>query len=376
MMRLWLLLAVLVYPACAEQPDVILKQAVEAHRGGDIDKAVRLYKEFLKVRPNSLEAHSNLGAALARQGLYEDAISQYRDALKLSPANPGVALNLSLAYYKSGEINRAADELTKLNIASPGVPQVTMLLADCWLQMGEYTRVVDLLTPQYSEEKEDLATAYLLGTALIRDKQIVKGQRMLDRILKNGDSAEARLMMGTAKLSILDFAGALEELSRAVALNAKLPTVNSFYGQALMATGDTAGAQKAFRAELALNPNDYDSNLNLGSLLRQDHDFDNAVTLLERALRVRPGDLRARYQIANIQLAQGKVEAAERSLAGIIKEAPKFTEAHVSLATVYYRLKRKADGDRERAIVLQLNEEAQAAQPKGEIVGAAAKPQP
>ena len=42
---------------------------------------------------------------------------------------------------------------------------------------------------------------------------------------------------------------------------------------------------------------------------------------------------------------------------------PQFTEAHVSLATVYYRLKRKEDGDRERALVRKLTDEAQATQP-------------
>ena len=47
----------------------------------------------------------------------------------------------------------------------------------------------------------------------------------------------------------------------------------------------------------------------------------------------------------------------------IVKAAPSFVEAHVTLATVYYRLKRKEDGDRERAIVQKLNAEAQAKQP-------------
>ena len=89
-----------------------------------------------------------------------------------------------------------------------------------------------------------------------------------------------------------------------------------------MATGDTAGAAKAFRAELALNPNDFDSNLNLASILRQDQDFDAAMPLLARALRVRPNDLRVRYQIAAIDLARGKVENAQRELAEIVKEAP------------------------------------------------------
>ena len=34
---------------------------------------------------------------------------------------------------------------------------------------------------------------------------------------------------------------------------------------------------------------------------------------------------------------------------------PKFVEGHITLATAYYRQKRKSDGDRERAIVDKLN---------------------
>jgi Tfp pilus assembly protein PilF len=57
------------------------------------------------------------------------------------------------------------------------------------------------------------------------------------------------------------------------------------------------------------------------------------------------------------------LDAATKDLESILKETPQFTEAHVTLATVYYRQKRKADGDRERAIVQRLNAEAQAKQP-------------
>jgi len=65
-------------------------------------------------------------------------------------------------------------------------------------------------------------------------------------------------------------------------------------------------------------------------------------------------------------VAQNKLQLALTELESIVKEADNFTEAHVSLATVYYRLKRKADGDRERAIVQRLNAEAQTRQPKGQ----------
>ena len=96
---------------------------------------------------------------------------------------------------------------------------------------------------------------------------------------------------------------------------------------------------------------------------------NNLILSLDRALRTRPGDLRTRYQIAAIYLSTGKVDEARKELEAVIQEAPKFPEAHVSLATAYYRLKRKEDGDRERALVLKLNEETQANQPKGQATG-------
>lgn len=43
-----------------------------------------------------------------------------------------------------------------------------------------------------------------------------------------------------------------------------------------------------------------------------------------------------------------------------MRAQPKFLEAHVSLATVYFRQKRKLEGERERAIVAKLNAERQA----------------
>lgn len=357
-----------------QQPEAALKPAIEAHQKGDLDAAVRLYRDYLKTHSSSFEVHSNLGAILARQGLYGEAIAEYNAALRLAPNNPSISLNLAIAYYKSGDIGLAAEELKALHNKAPDVQRVTLLLADCRLRLGENQKVIDLLNPYDKDDKTDPAVVYMLGTALIREKQMVRGQLMLDRILKNGDSSEARLLLGTAKLSVADFAGALQELGKAVELNPKLTTANGLYGQALMATGDTAAATKSFRSELALDPTDFDSNLNLASILRQDQDNDGARKLLDMALRVRPGDLRVRYQLASILLAENKTAEARASLEGIVKEAPKFTEAHVSLATVYYRLKLRPEGDRERAIVLKLNEESQAQQPKGDPLSADKKP--
>ena len=62
------------------------------------------------------------------------------------------------------------------------------------------------------------------------------------------------------------------------------------------------------------------------------------------------------------------IEGSRQQLESILKEAPQFTEAHVTLATVYYRLKRKDDGDRERARVRKLTADAQARQPASQQI--------
>jgi tetratricopeptide (TPR) repeat protein len=223
--------------------------------------------------------------------------------------------------------------------------------------------VIELLSPLEKESPNDKALIYLLGTALIRDNQPARGQVLVDRILREGESAEARLMLGTTKMNVQDFAGALEDLKKAAELNPQLPDVYSYYGVALMTTGDMAEAAEAFRKELKSNPNDFVANLQLGAVLKQDQRYDEARNFFDRALLVRPGDPAVRYQLATLELIAGNIDQACSKLEQLTKETPQFVEAHVSLATVYYRLKRKADGDRERATVLKLNAEKQAGEP-------------
>jgi tetratricopeptide (TPR) repeat protein len=155
-----------------------------------------------------------------------------------------------------------------------------------------------------------------------------------------------------------------------VELNPKLPDLYAYYGLALLGTGDEAAAEKAFATELQTNPGNFESNLRLGALLRQDGQNDQALKYLTQALRIRPGDPGVRYQIASLELSVGQTAQARRDLESLVKDQPQFLEAHVSLATVYYREGNKAAGIRERAVVAKLNQERRAT---NEI---AAKPNP
>ena len=342
-----------------QAPGDLLREAAALHRAGQLDQAIEAYRLFLEKYPDVAPVRSDLGAALAGAGRYEEAIAEYKRALQLKPL-PEVRLNLALAYYKTGKLSLAVAELKKVREEMPGDLRPVMLEADCYLRLGENKRVIELLTPVQQPNGDDLATVYMLGTALVRDGQTERGQILIDRILKNGDSAEARLLLGTTRLMVNDFSGALVDLQKAVELNPNLPEVYAYYGVALLSTGDQAGAQEAFERALRDDANNFDANLRMGLLLRKDEKYDQALKYIRHALEIRPGDVGVRYQIASIEMSVGQVEEARGHLESLVAEAPNFTEAHVSLATAYYREKRKADGDRERAIVEKLNAKKQA----------------
>ncbi len=342
------------YAQSTRSPQQLFGEAQAAQSAGNFDLAIKNYQLILEKYPNIPEIRSNLGAAFAAAGRYTEAIAEYHRSLKLK-ANPQVRLNLALAYYKTGDLALAVQTLKKVRDEAPANMQVVTLLADCYLRLGQNKDVVDLLSPIQKMNPDDAAISYLLGTALVRDGQPDKGQLIIDKVLKNGDTAEARLLMGTTKYMVSDFSGALTDFQRAVELNPDLPDVYSYYGLALLSTGDQAGARKAFEKELKFDPNNFDSNLRMGVLFRQDENNEEALKYFQHALQIRPGDPGVRYQIAAMELAEGKLDVAQRDLESLIKYAPNFIEAHVSLATVYFRQKKKADGDHERQIVAKLN---------------------
>jgi tetratricopeptide (TPR) repeat protein len=353
-------------------------RAMRLHESGDIEGAIRGYQSILAKNPERVDVRSNLGAAYSRLGRYEEAITQYKEALKLDSRNGTIRFNLALAYYKAALFNEAADEFTRfLATASSDLaqrPNAVLLLADCQVRIGSYKSVIDSLAPLAEADPNNRTVAFLLGSALIGDGQSSRGQLLIDKVFHDEDSAQAHLLLGSILLLADDGHGAIREFERAIQLDPKLPTLHAWYGRALMRMGDTTKAKTAFKGELAQNQNDFDANLFMGVLLRQDRELDAALTYLSRAIHLRPRDQYARYHMAAVYVSVGKPNDALLLLEGVAKEFPDFSEARVLLASVYYRLNRKADGDREKAAVQRLAAEQQAKQPGAQPINEQAAP--
>jgi tetratricopeptide (TPR) repeat protein len=364
-MRLVVLLFGAAFACTAQEtPDQLYQQASAAYDRGEITKAISLYEQLLKLQPSLLQARVDLGVALVHEGRYNEGIAQYEEVLRRESGNSPARLDLALAWYKQGEFGKAAGELETLRRDQPRNTQALYLLADCYLRLGRNTDVVSLLQPIYDSNPEDLAVDYALGTALLREGRINDGEVVVDRILKKGDSAEANLLLGEAQFGAGDYQKAAETLRRSTELNASIPEAWSLYGRALLHNDDSEGAKTAFTNALKQDPNNFEANLYMGSLLRGQGNANEAVPYVERAYRLRPNSPETRFQMAALEASTGKLEQAREKFEGLERDFPDFLEVHLQLARLYARMNLKADSNREQEIVVRLNEKERQANPK------------
>jgi len=347
--------------AATPDPAAAFSRAVALHQAGDVEGAVVAYEEALRLGVDSPALHSNLGAAYARLGRLDDAIGQYRRALLADAANVAIRRNLALAYYKSGRLTEAAAELQAVVVAGqPPNESATLLLADCLFRLGQPARVVELLQPLAGHAAEERAVSYLLGMALVAQGQMEQAQAAIDRVLRD-DSPEAHVFLAAMYMRDEDCKKAGPEIQKALAANSKLPLVNFLHGKCLAGgePSDWAGAMDAYRAELAVDPNHFEANLLLGDTLREGGRHEEALPFLERALRLRPDDLAARFSVGAVYVALNRTPEALSLLEQVAVAAPDHLQTHLQLAIVYHRLGRTADSARERQLVGKLQSEGE-----------------
>lgn len=336
------------------EPERIFDSAAAAQKRGDDQTAVKDYEELLKLRPDMPEVRANLGAALADEGRFDEAIAQYKVALASIPGNPAIEKNLGLAYFKKGDLQDAKLVLQKAHREAPENPQIAILLGDCEVRLGQASEAAAMLLPLEASNSGNTDFEYVLGSAMVHSGKLRDGVGRLEKVAAATHSADSYYLAGSTLMDLHEFARARTELEAALRLNPKLPRIYALTGMARDMTGDSDAALPAFREAVRRNPNDFEANLYLGAILLKNRDMTQSKVFLTHAILIKPSSSEAVYQMALWEKMSGDYAGAAKHLEALVKANPTWLQPHVELATVYYRLRRPADGARERAIVARL----------------------
>ena len=340
--------------AQARDPQQLFQEAAEAQQHGDAALAVRKYQELLRLHPEVIGAHANLGLVLVSLARFDEAVAQFRAAVALAPGDRSLRTNLAMAYYQKGDLPNAIREFSSLLKEAPGDIQTATLLGNCYVREGHPAQAVSLLTPLAASHPDDVSLQLTLGWALVRAGRTKEGLERIDQLAQQTNSAEAYMGAATAQLRLEALDQARRNVDAALRLNPHLTGLHTLSGMIAADFGDYVGAEAAFEEELEANPNDVQAQLNLGSVLYSQRKLDAAREHLERALELAPASSQALYDLALVERAQGHMEAAVKDLEKVVGKDPQWLEPHVELAALYYRLNRPQDGAKEKQIVDRL----------------------
>jgi Tfp pilus assembly protein PilF len=172
-------------------------------------------------------------------------------------------------------------------------------------------------------------------------------------------SADYHYTLGIAYQGNNESPSAKAEFGRALGLAPGLHHAYFMLGSIWANEGDLDQAVRFYRRAIKLAPRKADYYAALGRVLIQMGPGHNkeAVDWLKRALSLDPEYIPAKFYLALACEGSGDLWCAKKLLEEVTTTDPTELKPHIVLAGVYYRLKDRERGDREKAIISRLQAE-------------------
>jgi len=319
-----------------------------------------------------------MAAALSRW----DASIQSREQAMVADsagASPALAARMHLAlgglYLDRLRVEDALKELAAARAADATRAEVPLFQWLVHAQVtGDTAAATEALKAAYALSQKDPARTYLLARYLIDNNQRDAGLALLQQIqYPAGQTAPAapfiRLDLvreipgidpflppvsyaeGFASIQKGDLAKAISQLRESLRRDPlmTIPGTGDPVARAAAAfrNGLVDDARQQLDAALAQSNDRAEAHRILGMVDLANGDASGAINRLQTAIRLNPGDERARIALANVFIENDQLDAAEQTLNDTLRALPASGRAHYLLGLTYQRQGRRVDAIRE-----------------------------
>ncbi len=275
-------------------------------RLGNLDKAISTFRAATAARVNSADAFLGLGRACLRNGDYEQGIQYMRNLLDVEAENGAARAVLGKLYLAVGKPDPAVVNLEEAHRLLPDDTDTTLAIARARLEQKRPDKAADVFA--------ELIRTY-------------------------GDSARLHIIFGLAYRQNEYYEKALEELHRAVAIDADYPGAHYYLGLAIVSQEgprDTEAAVHEFQEELKRRPDDYLANYMLGLVYLQERRNEDALPHLQRAVKINSDRPDALMYLGQALYLTGQQDKAMPFLERAIELTTDPSRSHYSIAKAHY----------------------------------------
>ncbi|GGX92638.1 hypothetical protein GCM10007160_20170 [Litchfieldella qijiaojingensis] len=114
---------------------------------GDPSEAIFPLQQALKIKPDDLETHTNIGKAYQKLGRFDDALEHLEKALAISPGDYHANLRISDIYKEKEQHSYAIKHLDKSIESNPDAVLSQLRKANALVETREYDQALTILEP-------------------------------------------------------------------------------------------------------------------------------------------------------------------------------------------------------------------------------------
>jgi len=301
--------------------DVALRQAVAHHQAGRLQEAEQLYRAILQVQPRHAEANHNLGTIACQVGQHAAGLPYLQTALSIKPDHEHFLLSCTQALLATGKVQEAQQ------ILQGAMQRGLNSTAAHSLRNKMMNAAHSGATSESVTQAEMQRLAVLFNTGQIAEMENA-ARALIERHPQSGFAWKA---FGTALSR--QRKNALHALQRAATLLPHDAEVFGNLGTALKDEGQFEEALAYYRRALEMHPNFAMAHFGLGCALESLCRFDEAMASYRRALEINPDFAEAHNNLGSALLADlGQMDDAVASYRRALKIQPDYAKAHWNLS--------------------------------------------
>ena len=300
---------------------------------GNLQKAAELSKLILGTYPNNPDARNVFirAAIISRdKSLAKDALNLVESALESNPKDENMLINKTNILMVLDQANIAVPEMEAYCQVEPGKSSIPalMTLGDLYRITGNMDKAEKIIVQAQSMDPNNLSIINSLFLIRVSQKQYDELSQMVDSYL-SADANDVQLILNAATLLLTLNSQELRDdgvklFEHAYAVEPNSVDTGFSLASALYRTGNSERAEQIYSELLEKFPNDSRVLNDYAWILQDKHqDYDKALELVNKGIRLSPNDLHILDTRGTILLKSGKqLEQAKKDFEKIIELTP------------------------------------------------------
>jgi tetratricopeptide (TPR) repeat protein len=312
------------------EAQLLLAQGIAGMK--DMDGAIKQMEDSIRMQPGEALPYVQLGALELAKGQADQAETAFKRAINVDPKSLPATLGLAKFYLYTGRMKDAEEWLKKTLTLAPDDVDANRALATLYLRSNRTTeaeaplKTAARLSPAPSA-RLTLADYYFF-TKRIRDcRQVLEGMKS-DQNLDTFSQVRSRLSV--LELAEGHVAEANKYVDEVLARRSTDDMASAVKGRYLIDERQFIRARDLLKASSAANPQSVALHNLLGTAYRSLGDTDAARGEFSAVQRLDAGEVHSKVQLAQLDLMEGKLDAALALATAAVSIEPRNAQARLT----------------------------------------------